>query len=69
MSLKEEAIKKQLQEQDEDKQIKFIRKMSKRLSTPKLKKGYRRLKHSKKNADIKARMVMKEELNSRGIKV
>jgi len=68
-SYKEQLIAKALTEKDEDKQTQFIRKMSRKLSTSKLKRGYRNLKNSTKHADIVARTVMKEELERRGERV
>jgi len=66
-SMQKRAIEKALQEHDEGKQIKFIRKMAKALPTSKLLSGYYKIKDSKKPADIKACNVMMEELDKRGV--
>jgi len=66
MGLKEKLIKKQLTVKDENKQVEIITKIAKRLSTKKLKKGYAKLKQSKKDADKIAAQVIKAELERRG---
>lgn len=68
-SIKEKLVKKALSSTNEQEQIMLIRTMSKKLSTTKLKQAYRKLKHSKKHADIMARDAIANELHNRGIRI
>ena len=53
--------------EDEKKQVKQIEDMATKIRTHKLKRGYRKIKHSKLRKDIIARTVIKEELQRRGV--